>query len=295
VAAVYANQALWRNPAARDDTRSIFVLGFDPAERVFDLPEVRERQHELRMPDVALYDAASRPEFGPVAEWFRARGPLETEIGGRNVRVIGLYELGTSFGIDASIVTSDLNFQRIFPQHPPGLIQIGLVRLEPGTAPEAARDAIAAALPGDVEVLTRADFRRREIHYWDTATPIGYVFAFGVIVGLVVGSIIVYQILFADVSDHLKEYATLKAMGYTNGYLFRVVLQEAVILAVLGYVPGLLVVLALYRLAGDATSLPLEMTLARGVAVLALTAGMCCLSGAIALRKLRNADPADVF
>lgn len=107
--------------------------------------------------------------------------------------------------------------------------------------------------------------------------------------------IIVYQILFSDVSDHLQEYATLKAMGYTDGYLFKVVIQEAGILAVLGFVPGLLLCLGLYRLAGDATSLPIVMTWSRGVAVLGLTVGMCWFSGAMALRKVRAADPADVF
>lgn len=292
---VYMSQTIWRNPARTDQTRSIYIVGFDPSHHVLDVAGIIENQHHLRIADVVLYDAQSRPEFGPVAEFFRETGPVETEVGNRRVTVAGLFDLGTSFGIDASIVTSDLNFLRIFPHRDPGLINVGLVDLEPGVSPEEARERIVAAIPGDVEVLTRAEFERREIDYWNTNTPIGYVFTFGVIIGLVVGSIIVYQILFADVSDHLQEYATLKAMGYTNGYLFRVVFQEAAILAVLGYVPGVLVCLGLYRLAGDATALPLEMTWTRGFVVLVLTVAMCCTSGAIALRKIRSADPADVF
>jgi putative ABC transport system permease protein len=292
---VYLSQTIWRNPARTDQTRSIYIVGFDPSHHVLDVAGIIENQHHLRIADVVLYDAQSRPEFGPVAELFAETGPVETEVGNRRVTVAGLFDLGTSFGIDASIVTSDLNFLRIFPHRLPGLINIGLVDLEPGVSPEEARERIVASIPGDVEVLTRAEFERREIDYWNTNTPIGYVFTFGVIIGLVVGSIIVYQILFADVSDHLQEYATLKAMGYTNGYLFRVVFQEAAILAVLGYLPGVLVCLGLYRLAGDATSLPIAMTWGRGVAVLGLTVGMCCFSGAMALRKVRAADPADVF
>ena len=292
---VYMSQIIWRNPERTNETRSIYVVGFDPSDHVFDIAGINENQHHLRMADVVLYDARSRPEFGPVAEIFRETGHVETEVGNRHVTVVGLFDLGTSFGIDASIVTSDLNFLRIFPQRDPGLINVGLVDLEPGVSPEEARDRIVASIPGDVEVLTRAEFERREIAYWNTNTPIGYVFAFGVIIGLVVGSIIVYQILFSDVSDHLQEYATLKAMGYTNAYLFGVVFQEAAILAVLGYVPGLLVCLGLYRLAGDATALPLVMTWTRGSVVLVMTVAMCCASGAIALRKIRSADPADVF
>jgi len=295
VKSVYVGQAVWRNPAAWNETRSIFVMGFDPSERVFDLPEIAGALEELRLPDRVLYDRTSRPEYGPVPRMFEEQGAVETEIGGRAVTVVGLFSLGTSFGIDAAVITSDLNFLRIFPHRTPGLIDLGLIDLVPGADPVAVAAEIRAELPEDVHVYTRDDFIRAEVAYWNGNTPIGFVFFFGTVIGIVVGAIIVYQILFSDVSDHLQEYATLKAMGYTNGFLFTVVLQEAAILAVLGFLPGLAVCLGLYRLAGDATSLPIEMTWARGSVVLALTVGMCCLSGAMALRKVRSADPADVF
>jgi putative ABC transport system permease protein len=300
VSPVYLGQGRWRNPEVPTETRGIFVVGFDPSDPVFDLPEVNDQVDLLRMPDVLLYDRDSRPEFGRIPELLQeahARGEkgVETEIANRSVEVVGLFRLGTSFGIDASVVTSDLNFRRIFPFRKAGQINLGLIRLEPGVNPEEARDRIAASIPTDVEVLTRAGFIQREVDYWSSATPIGYVFSFGVIIGLTVGGIIVYQILFADVSDHLQEYATLKAMGYTNGYLFKVVLQEAVILAVLGFLPGLGVSLLLFRMAGEATRLPLEMDLSLGLFVLAMTVVMCAISGAIALRKVRSADPAEIF
>ena len=139
------------------------------------------------------------------------------------------------------------------------------------------------------------EFVEREKDFWASTTPIGYVFTFGVIIGVFVGGIIVYQILFADVSDHFSEYATLKAMGYSNGYLSRVVLEQAVILGALGFVPGLAMCLWLYSLAGAATNLPLIMTPGRILAVLSLTIAMCAVSGLIALRKVRSADPAEVF
>lgn len=295
VSPIYLGQARWRNPVSPAETRTIYVFGFDPEQDVLDLPGIAERRSDLRLADVVLYDALSRPEFGPVVEMVSRDGSVETEVGTRNVEVVGLFELGTSFGIDASLVTSDLNFRRIFPQRPAGLINLGLLRLEPGADPAAVRDAIRARVPGDVDVLTRDGFIQRELDYWNGNTPIGYVFSFGVVIGLTVGCIIVYQILFADVSDHLQEYATLKAMGYTNGYLSRLVIQEAFILAFLGYLPGFLLVLWLYQSAGEATRLPIEMTPERGALVLALTVGMCVISGMLALRKVRAADPADVF
>jgi len=295
VAPVYLDLALWRNPEAPSESRSIFVVGFDPSDRVFAMDEINESLHRLRLPDTVLYDAKSRPEFGPVAERFRESGPLQTEVAQRALEVVGLFELGTSFGIDASIITSDLNFRRIFPHREAGRIDLGLIHLEPGRDPEELRETIAARIPRDVEILTREAYVQREVDYWNRSTPIGYVFSFGVIIGLTVGGIIVYQILFADVSDHLAEYATLKAMGYTNGYLASVVLQEAAILAVLGFIPGLALSILLYRAAGEATRLPLEMNLETGAFVLLLTVAMCALSGIVALRKIRSADPAEIF
>jgi len=295
VKAVYLGQALWRDPTQPHHTRMIFVVGFDPAKPIFWNPALIPDQETIRMPDSVLFDAFARPEYGPIADLVRGSGRLATEVNHRRVDVVGLFEIGTSFGIDGSLLTSDNNFLRLFPDRERGLVDVGLIDLEPGVDPLAARDAIAARLPSDVVVLTRAQYIQREMDYWNKNTPIGYVFSFGVVVGLCVGGIIVYQILFADVCDHLKEYATLKAMGYTDRYLFGVVFQEAAILALLGYVPGLLVCLLLYRIAGNATALPLEMTWPRGAFVLMLTVLMCCIAGAIALRKVRSTDPAEVF
>jgi putative ABC transport system permease protein len=135
----------------------------------------------------------------------------------------------------------------------------------------------------------------REKAYWATATPIGFVFNFGVIMGFVVGAIIVYQILFADVTDHLAEYATLKAMGYPNRFLFSIVLQEAFILAVLGYLPGLALCAWLYRQTENATRLPMTLDLKLGLFVIAIAIVMCAVSGMVAVRKIRSADPAEIF
>jgi putative ABC transport system permease protein len=263
---------IWKNPV-NSRTRLIFVLAFNPAHRVLDVPGVNTQLNKIQMPDVVLFDALSRPEFGPIAERVRAGEEVTTEVGNRKISVVGLFEVGTSFGIDGTLVTSDLNFLRLLPM----------------------RDAIDSELPEDVLVLTKQGYIDREIAYWDSSTPIGYALTFGVIVGLVVGGIVVYQILFSDVTNHLAEYATLRAMGYPMSFLVGVVLQEAVILSLLGYVPATGISLGLYRMASDATRLPIEMSVERGVAVLGLTIMMCAISGLIAVRKLRTADPAEIF
>lgn len=294
VTPVYLGLASFENPVTHA-ARSIFVMGIDPSDVALRFPGLREQIGEASLQDVFLFDAHSRPEFGPIAERVRGAGRQRVDVNHREIEIAGLYELGTSFGIDGSLVTSETNFLRLFPERARGLIEIGAVRLEPGADPEKVRDAIRARLDADVLVLTREEFREKEIAYWDATTPIGYVFSFGVLVGLVVGGIIVYQILFSDVNDHLPEYATLKAMGYSNGYLAGVVLQQAVILASLGFLPALGLALVLYRASGEATRLPIAMTWERAALVFVLTLAMCSASALLALRKVRSADPAEIF
>jgi putative ABC transport system permease protein len=292
--AIYTTGGLWRNPD-NGGIHRLFVAGIEPDRSPMDLPEVQAHLDALRLPDRVLFDADSRPDFGPIATRFGAGDTIRAEVENREVTVVGLFHLGTSFGIDGTLITSDLNFLRLFPSRQEGLIQIGVIRLKPGADAAAVRDRLATTLPHDVEVLTKEGFIRREKNYWAHAQPIGYVFAFGAIMGFVVGMVIVYQVLFADVSDHLAEYATLKAMGYRDGYLFRVVLCQAVVLAVLGYLPGMAASRELYRLTNEATHLPMDLGVNVGGTVLALTIVMCVLSGVIAIRKIRSADPADIF
>ena len=294
VAPVYADMGNWKNLATRT-TRGILVAGLDPADDSFELAAVRENRALLRYPDVVLFDEGARAEFGPVAAGWRSGERVEAEVDNRRIQIGGLFAIGTSFGIDGSIITSDLNFLRMFPARDRGLIDIGLIRLRQGVDPVAVRDELRRTIPHDVDVLTKADFIQREIKYWATTTPIGFVFNFGVVIGIVVGAIIVYQILFADISEHLPEYATLKAMGFTNGYVVSVVVQQACLLALLGYVPGLVVSAGLYHLTATATRLPMQLTVGTGLLVLILTVGMCIVSAAIAMRKVRSADPAEIF
>ena len=294
VSPVYIFPAVWKNPWGTD-RRAIQSMGVDPTKDQFDTPGFSEGLELLTQQDVVLFDAASRPEFGDMRARFAAEGPVSTEINNRTVKVVGLIEIGPSFGIDGTVMTSIDNWLRLFPDRPRDEIQLGLIRLEPGADPVAVRDELRAMLPQDVEVLTKADFVARERSYWNGATPIGFVFAFGAIMGLVVGMIIVYQILFADVSEHLNEYATLRAIGYRNGFVSGIVMQQAAILAVLGFVPGAAAATYLYKLAAGATRLPMYMTAERGATVFGLMLLVCVASGFLALRKVRKLDPAEVF
>jgi putative ABC transport system permease protein len=295
---IYLNQAIWKNPVDKT-TRGIMVYGFNPKNsNLFQLPGISENIDRVKVPDTFLFDTKSRAQFGPIPELFNKGEKVQTEIRGRRINIGGLFTLGASFGADGNLMTSDTNFIRLFKRDR-GLIDIGVIKVKPGTdIPNTVismRDYFQASGNKDVKVLTRQEFINKELFYWQTGTAIGFIFTLGTIMGFIVGIVIVYQILYTDVADHLSEYATLKAMGYTDFYLLTVVFQEALILSIVGFFPGMLAANGLYALTRSATNLPLMMTLARASTVLILTIIMCIISGAIAVRKLRAADPADMF
>lgn len=295
VSPMYMSFEFWKNPVD-GTTRSIFVVGLDPAADVLELEGLDQQDLErIKMPDVVLFDRSSRIEFGPIAEWYDQGRVVETEAGQRRVRVGGLFQMGATFGADGNIITSDLNFLRMFQERQRGLIEVGIVKLIPGADVETTLAQMRSIYPEDVVLLSKEEFVSFERDYWAESTAIGFIFGLGVVMGFIVGIVIVYQILYTDVSDHLAEYATLKAMGYTDRYLLGVVFQEAMILAILGYIPGFSCSIVLYDLTKDATLLPVWMTVERGTFVLSLAVAMCFISGAIAVRKLRAADPADIF
>ena len=294
VTPVHWGLMLWRNPETRRN-RSILALGFNPDDPFFVDPSLAEKTDALKQKGRILFDQLSRPEFGPIAEWYRDGRVVETEIAGNRVRVAGLVSLGTSFGADGNLLTSTETFLDLMPQKPPGAIEVGLVRLKPVADAEQVVSRLSQRLPKDVSVLTKQGFIDFEQNYWKSSTSIGFIFTLGAAMGFVVGCVIVYQVLYTDVSDHLPEYATLMAMGYRLSHLLGVVVREGFYLAAMGYVPAYLAGQGLYWFVRDATKLPVGMDLSRALTVLVMILVMCMLSSFLAMRRLIDADPAEIF
>jgi len=292
--AVYGSFVAWKNPWTHME-RTMYMFGFKPVPGFFNLGDIKDPGPLLRADDSVLFDVHSRKEYGDVQSAIMAGKRVVTEMVGHRVEVTGLFSAGTSFGIDGAVILSDTNFFRLLPGRSPDVVNFGLIKLKPGFDPDRVRAQLARVLPNDVRVLTHSQLDAAERDFWSSNTPIGFIFALGVGLGLVVGIIVVYQILYTDVTDHLQEYATLKAIGYKDSFLFGIIIYESVFLSVFGFVPGFFISLLVYRIATNATFLPLRMTLERGVVVYLLTVGMCVLSGALALRRLKKADPAEIF
>jgi putative ABC transport system permease protein len=287
----------------RTQTRRIRVVGVDPESGVLKLPDVSASDWaQLRTPGTALYDRRSRPHPDRAGE--TVFGKLEpgarSELAGRDITLVAGFDLGFDFGTDGTLVVSDRTFEKwvrepLYPLNPLAEADLVALRVAPGAAREVQSDLRARLGTADVLVLTRDELVSREKRFWWTNTPIGFAFGAGVVLGFVVGMVICYQILASDVADHLPEYATLKAIGYTNRYLSWIVLQEALILSAAGFVPGILFTLGTYSALGALTGLPMVLTPARFALVLALTVLMCVASGLLAVRKVKKVDPADVF
>jgi putative ABC transport system permease protein len=293
---VYLTSDYWRSPHDGNQ-RLMVVIGVPVGDPVFRVPSIQRQLARLTVPEFVLVDQKSRWEFGPAdrRQFGDADIGVDSELGQQRVRIVGYFTLGTGFVADGAALTSVRGFRRLRPQQAPAEVSLGLVRLRPGADAGAVVAALRNYLPHDVEVLSRHEVLGGEVRHWVSETSIGLIFQMGVVVALIVGTVVVYQVLSSDVANHLSEYATLKAMGYSGNYLASVVLQQAVVLAVLGFVPGLAIALALYRLTEAAAHIPIAMPPARVLLVLALAVAMCTISGLGALRKVRSADPADLF
>jgi putative ABC transport system permease protein len=290
--------SFWKNTgvpqARRRSSHPIRVIAFDPDRPVLINSDVNAHRADLKILYNVMLDRKSKREYGHI------RRGIYRELSQHTVFVSDTFALGTDFTSDGSVVMSDLTYAQLFPNEltPDAtlrLADVGVVQIEPGADVETVRRAVQEVLPPDVSVYTKDEFIEVEKGYWQRATPVGFVFQFGLCMGFIVGAVICYQIISTDVAEHLPEYATLKAIGYRDSYLSGVVLRETLWLAVLGFLPGLGLGWLLYRGLDAWVGLPMYLTAPRILLIFALTTIMCVLSGLLVLRKVKTADPAEVF
>ncbi len=276
-------------------------IGFRLGDPIFDSEETNQQLASLEAPETALIDIRSKASEFPFPmdqQVELARHPVE--LARKHIRLVGTFNLGTDFAHNGNLMMSAKNFAKYFPQRkhfgdPLSVIDVGVVHIEPEADAEQVRQRLDNLLEDDVCVYTRQQFRDQEVKFWDESTPIGIIFTAGKIIGFIVGMVICYQVIFSDIADHMPEFATLKAMGYSSGYFIRLIIMEALVLSLIGFVPGAIVSRWLYGRLADSTGLLMQMTDDCLLLVLALTVAMCVASGLLAVRKLLAADPASLF
>ncbi len=267
----------------------IAVIGIDPRSGIFAVPDIERQLPALETPDTVLVDSTTRPLFGPLT------AGRVVELAGRRVAIGGQYVLGTGvLGLGIALA-SEANFFRLFPDRPPDTVNLGLVSLKPGADPERAAQALRAVLPADTQVFTRSGLVAQEVAYWTTRTGTGIIFGSGLVVSFVVGIMVLYQTLATQITRQLPQFATLKAIGYTNRYLNGVVLVESFLIMAVAFLPALGAALLVYKVVRSETLLPLRLGLAELGTVFAITLVMAAASAFLSLSGLRRADPAEIF
>jgi putative ABC transport system permease protein len=294
VSPLHISRATWITPETRKSF-DVYVYGVNLSRPSLAFPELEGQLSRLQPLRNALFDRNSKKQYGAIAKELKSKGLVNVEVNQKQLRIIDTFSLGSTFAADANLIVGENTFYFLFPEKNPNKIEMGLIQLKPGSDPLAVQRALQPLMSKDVKVLTRAELSNLELNYWKRNSSVGFIFSLGVLVGFVVGSIIVYQILFGDVMNSLPQYATLKAMGYTDRYVISVVIQQSAILAFVGFIPGVLSSMGLYWLLATVTKLSVFMTATRALQVLLLTFVMCVGSGALATRKLVQLDPADVF
>jgi putative ABC transport system permease protein len=291
---LHVGPVTWRNPANGSQWQ-IQCYGVDPEQGWLDIKGIDNGSIALRQNDTFIYDRRSRNVFGPVLAAFDRGEVVEVELNRRRCKIVGTTELAASFGQMGNVVMSRENFLRLHAGQSADEVHVGLVRVRSEANLQAVKQSLANNLASEAIVMTAAEFIEFELRYWKTNAPVGFIFTMGTIVGFFIGFIVVYQILYTDVTNHLPHFATMKAIGFSDGFLLQLVIRQAIILSVLGYVPGSLLAIGVYKAMNLATGIPVYATWERAGLLLLVTSLMCLMSGAMATRRLRSADPADVF
>ena len=203
--AMYSSEVNWKNPENRN-SRGVRVIAVNPDEPVLNIPEIATHRQALKLPETALMDTKSRAEVGPVA------AGVTSELADRRIRLVGTFTMGTDFASgNGNLLMSDQNFLRYFADRGPeedkrsfATVDIGVIKLTPGTNVDRMVETLQNNLPNDVLVMARDGengFVIRERKYWQENTNIGFVFSLLTSMGFFVGIILDYQILYTDVAD----------------------------------------------------------------------------------------------
>ena len=279
-----------------DKDISLTTFGVDPAKPGFISPAISGDLNLLQVQDAAILDRLARGLGKDEAAAIRPQTPLSFESQGRTLTAYATFAGGGGFGGDGYMLVSDQTFLSQFPARSSAAPDHILLQLRPGADVQAVVTRLKTLISDpSLRIRSNADAAQEDLRYQQTRRPTGIIFGFGVLIGVLVGLVIVYQVLSTDVADHLREYATFKAMGYGPRFFLSVVFEEALVLGIMGFIPGLIVGTAILTLMGKITTLPLAMTPSMALSVFVGTIVFSAVSGAIATRRLAAADPADLF
>jgi putative ABC transport system permease protein len=277
-----------------------WLYAFDPDEPVLALDDVTKNIPLIRLPATAIIDRQSRNELGRLARKVAETGPMDLVLPAPSQTVqfvftmAGTFKIGPTINVDGNVITSDLNYYR-YLHVPLDRVSLGVVRVAPGHDPDDVADALRKRFGSRARIFMKDDFTNNETNFYARKTPIGFIFNAGLAVGVFVGIVFIVQVLHGIISDNIREYATLRAIGYEQSFFVRLVAIIAVTIAVVTYLPSILVTLLIYTVAASVTKLPLILKLSYLVEIFVLVVAMGLVATWVTTKKLKQADPVDLF
>ncbi len=273
-----------RHDGGQDSVQIVGINVDDPMERPWNL--VQGSVQDLKAPDAVILDELYKQKLGvtAVGELF--------EIGGHRARVVGFTRGIRSFTTSPYVFTTFKNAQD-FANIREDQTMFILVKVAPGASIAQVRRDLLDHVK-DIEAFTTSEFSRMTTFYWMFTTGAGVAVLIAAVLGLVVGFVVVAQTIYATTVDHIREFGTLKAMGAPNSYIYKVIMKQAAIAAVIGYALGMVVSLFVVhgsQKGGAAILMPPSMA----VGMFFLTLLMCVGAGLVSINKVTRIDPAMVF
>lgn len=291
---LYVNRVEWKQTGGI--TKTLTIYGLVPEATRFAGDAIGPQLSTLGLPGHVLIDSLVSSADAAAISQASSASPVIFEINKHQISVVGSFSLGGGFGADGALIASDQTFMILSDRRSMATPSHILIAVKSGQNPATVAKRLSGRLSTEyVRVRTVSQAITEDVAYMNTQAPMGIIFGAGQIMGLLVGLVIVYQVLANDVAAHLKEYATFKAMGYSHRFIVGIVFEEAMIVAIIGYIPGLVLGAGIYMFIASATGLPMGMTAARAAAVFFGTLAACAASGALATIRLRGADPAELF
>lgn len=279
-----------------DKNLNVTAFGVDPSQPTYLADAIGGQADFLHIPKSAILDQKTRGLSKLEVMEVSHDNPLEFHTFGRKLLIEKTFEGGGGFGSDGYLMLSDQSFLGLLRNRKPESPDHILVKVRRNTDPEKIAYELQGIISNDrLRIRTYQTAALEELEYQQKKRPTGVIFGFGVIMGILVGFSIIYQVLSAEVNDHLSEYATLKAIGYSYQFLLGIIIEEAVILAVIGFSIGVTLSSVLLSIMAAATSLQLEVTVELAVLALLGTTLSCAFSGVIATRRLIKSDPGELF
>jgi putative ABC transport system permease protein len=304
VAPLYITSTQWYDKNNSVYRIRVNVMGISLNVPTLKLPGVEANLQKLNKQKFALFDQNARNEFYPIIGDVKAKGEssAEIQVGNssslRELRVVGLFELGVNNAYDASFITSSTTFSELFGRDETK-IDVGLIKLKPEFKShvniEQTVKQLRSYLPTTIKVFSKTELIQREKIFHENNSPMGFIFRFILIMAVVISIFILYQILYVKVTHNLGNYATLKALGFSQKSLVSVVIQEAIILVIAGYIPGIILSYLAYDYLLNVTKIFIQMSVGVALFVLSLVSLICLISAGLSLFKVKDADPVEIF